>query len=74
MANYLENKPFVEFSSSTAIGSLPNYIASANENNFQPMNSNWGIISSDEKEKIKRSENALREIEEYVKGENNGTI
>lgn len=74
MANYLRDKPFVEFSNSTAIGSLPAYISSANEQKFQPMNSNWGIISSNLKEKLDRANFALEQIKNYVKGENNGTI
>jgi len=74
MANMLKNKAFVEFSSKTAIGSLPNYISSANENNFQPMNSNWGIITNNGEEKLDRAKIALEEIKKYVKGEKNGTI
>ena len=68
MVNLIKNKPFVEFSSKTAIGSLANYIANANENNFQPMNSNWGIISASG-EKIERAKIAISEIEKYIKGE-----
>ena len=45
MANMLKGKEFVEFSNKTAIGSLASYIATANPNNFQPMNSNMGILS-----------------------------
>lgn len=74
MANYLKNKQFAEFSSSTAIGALPNYISTANENNFQPMNSNWGIISSDTKDKLERANKALEEIKDKIKGDNYGTI
>ena len=68
MMNLLRNKPFVEFSTKTAIGSLANYIASANANNFQPMNSNWGIISSSG-EKAQKAQIALEEIKSYKKGE-----
>lgn len=74
MANYLQNKPFVEFSNSTAIGSLPAYISTASEKNFQPMNCNWGIINSNLKEKLDRANVALAEIKNYIKGEDNGTI
>ena len=69
MANLLENREFIEFTNKTAIGSLPSYISSANENNFQPMNSNWGIIPSSGEEKEKRAEISLQEIEKYIKGE-----
>jgi methylenetetrahydrofolate--tRNA-(uracil-5-)-methyltransferase len=74
MDNMLKNKPFVKFSSGTAIGSLPHYLSSANEKGFQPMNSNWGIISGAGKGKEERAKNALDEIKNFVKGENNGTI
>ena len=67
MANMLENKSFVEFSNKTAIGSLAEYISTANENNFQPMNSNWGIISHNGEEKIERAEIALQEIKQKAK-------
>ncbi|MGN1222418.1 MAG: methylenetetrahydrofolate--tRNA-(uracil(54)-C(5))-methyltransferase (FADH(2)-oxidizing) TrmFO [Christensenellales bacterium] len=73
MANYLQNKTFVKFSNCTAIGSLPAYISSASEKNFQPMNSNWGIIKSDLKEKTDRAQVALNEIKNYKEKEN-GTI
>ena len=67
MANMLENKSFVEFSNKTAIGSLSEYIATANQNGFQPMNSNWGIISHNGEEKIERAEIALQEIKQKAK-------
>ncbi|MGN1212966.1 MAG: methylenetetrahydrofolate--tRNA-(uracil(54)-C(5))-methyltransferase (FADH(2)-oxidizing) TrmFO [Christensenellales bacterium] len=73
MANYLQNKTFVKFSNCTAIGSLPAYISSASEKNFQPMNSNWGIIKSELKEKTDRAQVALNEIKNYKEKEN-GTI
>ena len=74
MANMLNEKPFVEFSNKTAIGSLPCYISSASQINFQPMNSNWGIITNNGEEKIERAKIALEEIKNYVKGEKDGTI
>ena len=67
MANMLGGKKFVEFSNKTAIGSLAEYISSANENNFQPMNSNWGIISHNGEEKLARAEIALQEIKQKAK-------
>lgn len=70
MSNMVKGLPFVEFSSKTAIGSLPNYISSASETNFQPMNSNWGIIQSSDADKQERANKALAEIDKYVKGEN----
>ena len=67
MANLLENKPFVTFSNKTAIGSLSSYIANASEKNFQPMNSNWGIIQHNGEEKEIRAQISLNEIKEIIK-------
>lgn len=75
MERYLSKKPFVEFSKRTAIGALSNYIASASEKHFQPMNANWGIIdNSANSDKTSRASEALKEIDAYVKGDKNGTI
>ena len=68
MANMLNGKQYVEFSNKTAVGALAGYIATANPNNFQPMNSNWGIISASG-EKMQRAEQALAEIKKYIEGE-----
>ena len=62
----LNGKLEQKFSSQTAIGSLINYIANASLVNFQPMNSNWGIITKqagDSKEDMAKT--ALNEIESY---------
>ncbi len=73
MARFLEHKPFMDFSANTAIGSLANYISSASEKNFQPMNANFGIISPlEEKVKDKSlkyqkiADRALREIKDKI--------
>ena len=65
----LQNKTPKKFSSKTSIGSLINYITHTSEVNFQPMNSNWGII---EKESNRQDKNllaqiALNKIDDYVK-------
>ncbi len=65
----LQNKTPKKFSPKTSIGSLINYITHTSEVNFQPMNSNWGII---EKENNRQDKNllaqiALNEIDDYVK-------
>ena len=65
----LQNKTPKKFSPKTSIGSLINYITHTSEVNFQPMNSNWGII---EKESNRQDKNllaqiALNEIDDYVK-------
>lgn len=74
MANYLENKPLIHFSSKTMIGALSEYISSADANHFQPMNSNFGIVDSlNEKIKNKKEKNtkiaelSLKTIDEILK-------
>ena len=69
MAKMLSGQNFVEFSTKTAIGSLPAYISNANPNNFQPMNSNWGIMEKCAEEKLDRAKIALEEIREIMKNE-----
>jgi methylenetetrahydrofolate--tRNA-(uracil-5-)-methyltransferase len=73
MANYLEGKPLVHFSSKTMIGALSEHIASASVDNFQPMNSNFGIVDSlterikNKKEKnTKIAEISLKTIDEML--------
>ncbi len=62
----LNGKLEQKFSSQTAIGSLINYIANASPVNFQPMNSNWGIITKQAGEsKEDMAKTALNEIESY---------
>ncbi len=64
----LQGKEPVILSNKTAIGSLISYISSANEDNFQPMNANWGIMSCGSKnERELAIKNALQEVEQYEK-------
>ena len=46
LAARLLEKPFPAFSNLHAIGALGQYISTASEKNFQPMNINFGIIAS----------------------------
>lgn len=63
----LNNKTPQKFSSKTSIGSLINYITTASEHNFQPMNSNWGIIEKSGKlDKNEQAQIALKEVETYL--------
>jgi methylenetetrahydrofolate--tRNA-(uracil-5-)-methyltransferase len=48
MYRLINNLPLIDFGKDTSIGSLPNYISSCNEKDFQPMNSNYGIMIYDE--------------------------
>lgn len=71
MARYLENKPNLLLDSTTALGSLANYISSPHQD-FNPMNVNFGIFSPlDEKTKKKErkmayANRALQKIKEYL--------
>ncbi len=73
MASMLSGESMLEFSNSTMIGALINYITTAEEKNFQPMNSNWGIVKPLEKnirdKKLKRkllSEIAIKEVKQKI--------
>ena len=46
MDRFLKGKSLIDFTSKTAIGSLPTYISRANSKNFQPMNANYGIMDT----------------------------
>ena len=71
MAKMLDGREMIHFSKNTAIGSLSEYISTASEKNFQPMNSNWGIINNDGSSKEIRAEKSINEIKELIQ---NGTI
>ena len=42
--DWLQGMEPVEFPAETAIGSMARYITTANPNNFQPMNANFGLF------------------------------
>lgn len=72
MAQKLNGKELLEFPPQTAHGALCHYITTADSDNFQPMNVNFGILPSlEEKIKDKKlryrtlSERALSAIEEF---------
>ncbi len=76
MYNYLFNKPLVDFTRKTSMGSLANYISSYNTN-FQPMNANHGLFETIEgrmKKQDRKMEYAKRSLSEIerIKGELNG--
>ena len=45
MDRYLQNKELIIMSQDTIMGSMSLYICNASEDDFQPMNSNFGIVS-----------------------------
>lgn len=68
---YINNKSLISLPSSTCLGAIINYIVSADEKNFQPMNANYGIISCDkhfcDKQEKKQYilENSMEKINEF---------
>ncbi len=77
MDRYLKNKPLIELDNTTMLGALVDYITFEGHKNFQPINSNWGIIKELEVERKKlkdkkyknelRSKRALDKIEHTLK-------
>ncbi len=46
MAKLINNEELLNLKNDTMIGALANYISSANPDNFQPMNINFGIVKA----------------------------
>lgn len=71
----LNNKPLLSLSSNTMMGAITTYITSASKKNFQPMNANFGILNSldyfEKDDKIKRSKQVIRSLEEIKNVVNN---
>ncbi|TCP29174.1 methylenetetrahydrofolate--tRNA-(uracil-5-)-methyltransferase [Scopulibacillus darangshiensis] len=72
-ARLAEGKEPVVFPEETAIGSMAHYITTANQDNFQPMNANFGLLPPlDKKIKNKKERNekyaerALKTIQNFV--------
>ena len=53
MERYLSDKPMIELSQDTMLGSLIAYITCENHKKFQPINSNWGIVNKIDGDKKK---------------------
>ena len=71
MYNYINQKDLLELPTNAMSGALQSYLATASEQNFQPMSANMGLINNlkirikDKKEKNKiLSDRALKEIDE----------
>lgn len=45
ISRYLENKPLIELENISMLGALLDYITFGEHKNFQPVNSNWGIVA-----------------------------
>ena len=72
MARLLNHQPLIKFDSRTVIGALAHYITHGDENNFQPMKANFGILP-DLKERVKKKEKkaayaslAIKTMEEII--------
>lgn len=60
MARLIENKPLLELPETTMLGALTHYITNPENNDFQPINSNWGIIPPIELPKKERKNKKLK--------------
>ncbi len=60
MANYLQESPLVELSDKTMLGALCKYISFEGHKNFQPVNSNWGIVAPINLDKKERKNKKLK--------------
>ena len=73
VAAKMNGEPVPQFTSNTAIGALGNYISNESITNFQPMNINYGIMTSPEeriRDKRQKAEwiakRSLEEIQNYI--------
>ncbi|RQD73073.1 MAG: methylenetetrahydrofolate--tRNA-(uracil(54)-C(5))-methyltransferase (FADH(2)-oxidizing) TrmFO [Candidatus Syntrophonatronum acetioxidans] len=71
-ANLVQGKELLVFPKTTAHGALCHYITTADPNNFQPMNVNFGLLPPPEKKvkgrerKIYYSQRALEDLSEFI--------
>ena len=62
---YKANKDLVTMPIETMLGSLVNYITSASIKNFQPMNSNYGILFNAQKDRLENAKVSLEALEAW---------
>lgn len=67
MIQYLENKPLLNLSAETIMGSMAQYVATANPNHFQPMNANFGLVANRDKDRNVMVERSINHINELIK-------
>ena len=60
MARYLKGEELLILPKTTMLGALTHYISCPEQNNFQPINSNWGIIEPMEMDKKTRKDKKLK--------------
>lgn len=78
MAKYLNGEELLELPEDTMLGALTHYITNPENDNFQPINSNWGIVPPVEMPKKERknkklkgqlmSDRAILSLKKYLKG------
>ncbi len=63
LARYIKNKPLLILPQETMLGALTNYITFEGHSSFQPINSNWGILSElNADKKIKKNKKLRNEL------------
>ncbi|MBR1754108.1 methylenetetrahydrofolate--tRNA-(uracil(54)-C(5))-methyltransferase (FADH(2)-oxidizing) TrmFO [bacterium] len=60
MSRHLKGEPLLELPKDTMLGALTHYISNPQNTNFQPINSNWGIVPSIELPKKERKNKKLK--------------
>jgi len=60
MAKLLEEKSLLEFQPESMLGALTSYISCEEHKEFQPINSNWGIVSPMEMDKRTKKDKKLK--------------
>ena len=60
MAKLLSNQPLLDLPLDTMLGALTHYITNPEHDNFQPINSNWGIVPPVELPKKERKNKKLK--------------
>ena len=60
MAKFIKNEPLLELPQETILGALTHYITNPENDNFQPINSNWGIVPPIELPKKERKNKKLK--------------
>lgn len=60
IAKLLNNEPLLELPQETMLGALTHYITNPEHTNFQPINSNWGIVPPIELPKKERKNKKLK--------------
>ena len=60
MARYLKGEPLLKLPTETVLGALMNYITDSEHKKFQPVNSNWGILTPMEMDKKTKKDKKLK--------------